>query len=165
MPRAARHHQPLLGERREQLARLDHARVVRAGVHQRWLVEADAANKPVLGIRPAHAREYAAWRGAAEGIAYGLPTASEWQRLAAVGELTVPGNEPLFEWHARMGAPTGVRHLFDGPGEIVDADDGSAFVVKGRGGILPMVSAVLRNEPVAGYAQGHRFGFRLVYRP
>ena len=132
---------------------------------QRWLVEPDTAGDPVRGIRPDDARAYAAWRAAAEGIAYRLPTTDEWQRMAAIDALQGPTSEPLFRWHAHAGSPYGVKHLFDGAGEIVSAGQEGGFVLKGRGGILPMPSAVLRGEPIDERANGHDYGFRLVYRP
>jgi len=137
---------------------------------RRWLVEPDAASKPVLGIPPAHAREYARWRAAADGVAYALPTAEQWNRMAAIDAMRTPGYAPLFRWRAHSGptdvfSPHGVRHIFQGPGEIVSAGAEDGFLLKGRGGILPLPSAVERSEPIEPDATGHGYGFRLVLRP
>lgn len=62
-------------------------------------------------------------------------------------------------------SPHGVRRMFSGPGEIVLTDDGAGFIVKGKGGMVPLASAVRRSTPIAADAAGHALGFRLVTKP
>ncbi len=155
---------------------------------QRWLVAQDMGSKPVLGVKPSDAKAYAAWRASVEGTALGLPTDTQWRRMAAIDRMQDEGAGHIFPWRAapqwkrahrrgdrtvltrsarivRALSPHGVRRMFSGPGEIVLTDDGAGFIVKGKGGMVPLASAVRRSTPIAADAAGHALGFRLVTKP
>ncbi len=147
---------------------------------RRWLAVPQTASQPVRGVRPADASAYAKWRTEAWGVPLRLPTTYEWQRMTGIDQMETPGAEVLFPWRRstraramhRMGvfttkadadvSPYGVRGLFTGPGEVVTGSDPDTYAVKG-GGILPLVSAVVRSQPIAADATAHTHGFRLVY--
>ena len=155
---------------------------------QRWLVAPGMGSKPVLGVRPRDAEAYAAWRAQVEGNNLRLPSERDWLRLAAVNRMDDPGAAAIFPWRCaprwkvkhRRGvkraitpqarilqgeSPHGVRRLFTGPGEIVLADSGDGFRIKGKGGLLPHASAARRSAPIEADAAGHAYGFRLVWVP
>lgn len=152
---------------------------------QRWLAVRESATRPVLGVRPQDARAYAAWRSRVDGVTLRLPSAAQWQRMAAVDRAADPGSEDLFPWRSatwaralrrRGGAlagvppdadvsPYGVRGLFARAGEIVRVPQGGGFGLKARGGIVPTTDAILRTEPLAADAAGEPYGFRLVLAP
>lgn len=146
---------------------------------RRWLAEPALAGKPVRGVKPADAAAYAAWRSNAEGVTFRLPTALEYQRMAAADQVGERAADPIFPWRratsdraaVRRGegkrpsgedlSPFGVRRLFSGGGEIVSM--GAGFGVKAAGGIVPTLPSVTRTEPLAPDAGGHAYGFRLVH--
>jgi len=155
---------------------------------RRFLVVRQTASEPVLGVRPEHARAFAAWRAEIEGMAYQLPSIELWSRMAGVECMEKPGADALFPWRGalpwrsahrkgnksvltetarfyRGSSPHGVRRLFMAPGEIVTAEDGQGFLVMGAGGMLPLKSAVTRGQPLEGAAADHPYGFRLVLLP
>ena len=147
----------------------------------RWLVVQELATRPVVGVRPVDAQAYAAWRASVEGVDLRLPSAAEWQRMAAIDQSFEGGAGLIFPWRdapwsrarARRGAagradggadvsPNGIHGLLAGHGELVREEDGS-FGVKARGGVVPLPSALLRTEALEPRAQGHAYGFRLVH--
>jgi len=151
----------------------------------RWLVAQGMGGRAALGVSPANAAAYAAWRGRAEGRATRLPTEREWHRMAALEHMLDEGAAHLFPWRAapqwkvrrrrgdaaaittegrlvRGETPNGVRRMFTGPGEIVRTNDGKGFAAKGRGGLLPVPAATRRSAPLAPDATGHGLGFRIV---
>lgn len=155
---------------------------------QRWLVATGMGSKPVLGVRPRDAQAYARWRAEVEGTDLRLPSERDWLRMAAVDRMGDAGAGAIFAWRSapqwkvrhRRGAkgaitrqarivqgesPHGVRSLFTGPGEVVRSDDGQGFRIKGAGGLLPHASAAQRSSTIPADADGHPYGFRVIWVP
>ncbi len=154
----------------------------------RWLVVRETASQPVRGVSPAAAAAYADWRSKAFGITLQVASDTQWRRMAGIDQFGA-GSDLVFPWQGapqwrmrhRAGrtitnpsrrtrelnheSPFGFTGLFDGPGEIVRSDDGEGFVVKGKGGIVPMTSSLLRSASIEKDDRNHGYGFRLVYQP
>jgi formylglycine-generating enzyme required for sulfatase activity len=139
----------------------------------RFAVTPGLEARPVVGVRPIDALEYAAWRSEVEEATLRLPTEAEWRRAAGPGidagsRDVAPVAERRRRWsRTERGwsdrAPCGAWGLLAIPAELVTSGEG--FAVKGRGdglGIPPLRPALDRSDRADPDGMLPGVGFRLV---
>ncbi len=134
-----------------------------------FLVEPEYEDRPVVGIRPADAMAYAAWKSSLYGADYTLPTDAQWRRAAGSALLDAKWQRFFSPLKAsRDGAvepdvsPYGARALLAAPGEFALAD--GELVQKGLGYALgiPLTAEALEAITLVGPDERAQAGFRLV---
>jgi hypothetical protein len=136
----------------------------------RLIVAPDLEDEPVVGIRPADAAAYAAWRAEVWNVPIRLPTVSEWRRAAGAGMLDA--SHGIFFSSMRAGGegqvvpdrtPYGATGMLTHPAEYAATEDGFVVLGVGRGlGIAPTASAFARTEPARGDEVHEEAGFRIA---
>lgn len=134
----------------------------------RYLAAPEFEDLPVLGLRPADATAYAAWRTEVYGVEVRLPTQAEWRRAAGGTWLSPAGAAYFRPMTVAAGkprpdlSPYGVVGMLTHPVELVTTEGGFAIQGEGAGvGVPPSAAALARSRPVPA---GERLeaGIRLV---